>query len=105
MKDFSELKIKIESKRFVGDKIKINKVVGKKIIVHAFKIKPSKFEDAGNCLTLQIEIENEKRVIFTRGSALIDVLIQADPINDLPFKTTIVRDDDNGPYEFRSGNI
>lgn len=100
MKEFSQLGLKKKSRQFVGDKIKISKLVQKEIIVHDFKVGPSKFEGAGKCLSMQIEFEQEKRVVFTRGSVLIDLLEQADK-NDFPFKAIIVREDENGPYEFK----
>lgn len=99
MKEFKQLNIKPASKGFVGDKIKINKILNKGIIVHDFKVKESKFEGGGQCLHLQIEIEDEKRLVFTRGSSLIDSLKQMTR-EDFPFKATVVRETENGPYEF-----
>ena len=59
MNDFKEFGIEIKSKSFVGDKIKITKILDKKVIVHDFKIEESKIQSyremgAGNCLYLQI---------------------------------------------------
>lgn len=100
MKNFKDLGISVITKGFTGDKIKLNKILNKQIIVHDFKVSDSKFENSGKCLNLQIEVDGEKRVVFTRGSVLIKMLELANK-NDFPFKATIVRDNDNGPFEFR----
>lgn len=101
MKEFKDLGLKAVPKRFTGDKIKITKILNKPIIVCDYKVSDSKYEGTGKCLHLQIEFETEKRVVFTRGTALIEMLEQADKKTDFPFKATIVREDDNGPFEFR----
>ena len=101
MKEFKDLGVKTVAKRFSGEKIKMNRVLNQKIIVYDYKVTPSKFEGNGSCLHLQIEIQNEKRLLFTRGTALIESLDQMNKITDFPFMATIVRNDDNGPFEFR----
>lgn len=100
MKEFKELDLNA-GVRFIGEKIKIHKILDKKIIVHDYKVGPSKYKVGTQCLSLQIEISDEKRVVFTSASVLIELLEQTNRATDFPFKTTIVREVENGPFEFR----
>lgn len=96
---FKDFGITSESVNLQGEKIKMNKVLNKPIKVHKYKIAPSKFCEKGNgkCLHLQIEIDNEMRVVFT-GSTNLQELIEKVPKEKYPFTTTIVK---NGEmYEF-----
>jgi len=96
---FSDLGIEIDSAPFVGDKIKINRVLNKEIEVIDFELNESKFQSGKSrkCLKLQIRFEGELRVIFT-GSSLLVNAIQKVKKEMLPFKTTIV--ETNGFYQF-----
>lgn len=78
---------------FIGDKIKISKVLNQEIIVHKYKINKSKFENtnSGKCLQLQIELKGEKYVLFT-GSKVLAETIQEVPNEGLPFKTIITKE-------------
>ncbi|MCX6232642.1 MAG: hypothetical protein NTZ33_13985 [Bacteroidetes bacterium] len=92
MKQFSDFNIKIVSKGFEGNKIKMAKLLDNEIIVHHYKIEDSKiYKGKGNdkCLHLQISINGEKRVVFTSGIELIEA-IQKVPEEGFPFKTVIV---------------
>jgi hypothetical protein len=94
MKSFKQFNIQVTSKSFEGDKIKIDRVLNKEIIVHAFKIEDSKFEKGnGKCLYLQIHVDNAKRVLFTGSASLMEMIKQVDK-NDFPFTTTIVRENE-----------
>ena len=99
IKRFSELGIKIEGKRFVGEKIRIAKVLNKEITVHHYEIKDSKYPERGSdkCLYIQISFENNKYVAFSIAKILMKTLDKI-PAKDFPFKTTIVNDNDQ--YEF-----
>jgi hypothetical protein len=98
MKKFSDLNIQSTS-YFVGDKIKIVKILNKEIIVHGFKIEPSKYpkNKSGNVLTLQIEISGEKQIIFSGSDVLMDQVKQVE-VGDFPFKTTIIKNGEH--FEF-----
>lgn len=96
MKSFKELGIKNNVNAFIGEKIKIERILNKEIIVHNFEIKPSKFEGQ-KLLTMQIQIGEEKRVIFTGSKVLIDLIVLVSK-SDFPFKTTIVKE--NEYFEF-----
>ena len=89
MKNFSDLNIKISDDIFIGNKIKINRILNKEIIVSKFKIEKSKCFK-GECLTLQISFEDDKHIIFTSGVALIEAMRQI-PENEIPFKTKIIK--------------
>lgn len=96
MNSFSAFKIRIRDRAFVGDKIKISKIIGNEIVVHAFKIEDSKiFKDrgTGKCLHIQISINGEKHILFTSAGGLIDA-IQQIPEDGFPFTTTIIKDEE-----------
>lgn len=91
MKQFSDFGIKLKNSHFVGDKIRIAKVFNREIIIHGYKIEPSKFKDKSeNRLCLQIELNNEKHIIFTSSTVLKDQITQV--TDDLfPFRATITQ--------------
>ena len=96
MKTFSQFNIQSANKGFEGDKIKMSKILNREIVVHHFKIEDSKvFKDrgSGKCLHLQISFNNEKHVIFTSSSGLIEAIQQV--LEDgFPFTTTIIQDNE-----------
>lgn len=96
MNTFRQFNIKTPTKGFEGDKIKIAKIINHEIIVHNFKIEPSKcFKEkgSGKCLQLQISINNEKHIVFTSSTGLIEA-IQQIPKDGFPFSTIIIEDND-----------
>jgi len=96
MINFKELGIKPLEKQFEGDKIKIDRLLNKQIIVLDYKIESSKFQDkgTGKLLTLQIIVDNTKRILFT-GSKILMELIEQVPKDKLPFQTTIIKENDS----------
>ncbi len=96
MNKFSDFKITTKLQNFVGDKIKVSRVLNKEIEIIDYRIEPSKFE--GNRLFMQITIDGEKRVVFT-GSKFLQQMIEEVPKNKFPFTATII--EDNERYEFR----
>lgn len=99
MKSFKDFGITPTLKNFVGDKIKIDRIVNREIIVHEFRLQDSKFEKGhGKCLHLQIEINGTKHVVFTGSSVLMD-MIQKVPQSEFPFKATIEKFNDH--FEFK----
>lgn len=71
-----------------GDKIKIAKVLNHEIILTNYRILDSKYQNNNTeCLQLQIEIEDEKRVIFTGSKVLIKQIKKYE--EHIPFMTTI----------------
>lgn len=97
MNKFEDFNIKVEVTSFIGDKIKIQKVLNKPITVIDFKIEKSKKKENSNYLTLQIEKAGEKHVIFT-GATILMKMIEEIPKDKFPFETTIIRDKEY--YEF-----
>jgi ribosomal protein L31 len=93
MKQFSQFGIKPNPQGLIGDKIKMNKVLNREIIVHAFKIEDSKFGNGKKCLYMQIEINDTKHVVFTGSKSLME-MIQRVPQTEFPFKTTIVTENE-----------
>lgn len=96
MKKFSQFNIEVTSKCFVGDKIKMAKVLNREIVVHDFRIEDSKIfldRGTGKCLHLQISINDEKHILFTSASGLIEAIQQV-PADDFPFTTTIIEEND-----------
>lgn len=96
MNNFSQFNIKLSNKGFEGEKIKMSKILNREIVVHDFKIEDSKvFKDrgSGKCLHLQISFNNQKHIVFTSSSGLIDV-IQQIPQTGFPFTTVIVQDNE-----------
>ena len=86
MKKFSDF---ARAEPLDGDKIKIQEVLGKEIKVLDYKIAASKFPSDGNGkrLTLQIEIDDIHRIIFTGSVALMGQVERYK--EELPFLATI----------------
>lgn len=93
MKSFKDFNIKSKSNRFIGDKIRMLKILNKDIIVHDYKIDKTKFENSGSdkCLSLQIELRGEKYILFT-GSKVLTEKIEQVPKDEMPFKTYISKE-------------
>ena len=92
MKQFSDFNIKTTSKGFEGNKIKMSKLLNKEILVYDFIISDSKVfkeKGSGKCLQLQISLNNEKHVVFTSASGLIEAIEQI-PSDEFPFSTVII---------------
>jgi len=86
MKTFADIS---ESSILDGDKIKIDSVIGKQIKVTGYCIKTSRYGEntSGKYLTLQVEINTEKKIIFTGSDVLIEQLEKYG--NEIPFLATI----------------
>lgn len=88
MKSFKDLGINVINDSLTGEKIKISKVIGKDITVLKFKVTKSKYDKCENCLTIQIEMNGEKKVFFT-GSEMLRKQIEQVPESEFPFSTKI----------------
>lgn len=64
-------------------------VNGKEIKVLAFQVKKSKIEKDGFYIQMQIEVDDERKVLFTNSSVLKDQLEKYK--DNLPFITTIIQ--------------
>ncbi len=91
-KKFSDLNIPVpEIDGYTGDKIEIKRVLNKGIIVHKYKLSPSKIK-TGDYATLQLTVDEKKRILWTQSRILIEILKKT-KLEDFPFTTTIVCDD------------
>ncbi|MCL1657433.1 hypothetical protein M2T79_12580 [Elizabethkingia miricola] len=92
MKNFKEFNITPTFKAFVGDKIKLSKVINTQIIINDYKIKDSEKKPGTKYLTLQITRKGDKEIIFTSAKTLMDMIEQV-PKDEFPFMTTIAQED------------
>lgn len=100
MKQFNEFAIKPTERSFTGDRIKMKKILGQKIVICDYKTKTSNYPETGNglCLYLQIEFENKKRVTWTNSVNMQEMIFKVDK-KDLPIEATIVEVDER--YEIQ----
>ena len=86
--DFAE-----EEKPIEGDKVKIETILDQEIFVIGYKIKKSKYEKSNSeqCLTIQFEINGNKRILFTGSNVLLDQIKKYS--KEMPFLTTIKKID------------
>ncbi len=92
MNEFKSFDIKAPVNGMTGDKISIDRILNKEIIVEKYETKPSKYGEGKDCLYLQIQLNSEQRVVFV-GSATLMQMIKQVPTDKFPFKTTIVKQD------------
>ena len=99
MKSFSSFNIQPQNKGFEGEKIRIDKILNKQIVVEDFKIEESKFKEKGNgkVLTLQIIVDNSKRILFSGSSTLQEMIVKVAK-EDFPFTTTIIKENDRHQF-------
>ena len=98
MNSFNQFNIKVTTKNFEGDKIRIAKILNREIVVHDFRIEDSKVEafknkGSGKCLCLQISFNSEKHIVFTSSGGLIETIQQIQK-DKFPFTATIIRDNE-----------
>ncbi len=98
MKQFKDLGVTTIVQSFIGDKIKIERILNREITVYDYKIEDSKFNKGnGKCLYMQIGIGEIKYVVFS-GSTVLMGTIQKITKEDFPFQTTIIKSNDH--FEF-----
>jgi hypothetical protein len=100
MKRFSDLGISTHSDSFAGEKIRIARIINREIVILNFKLEPSKYpkNKTGKCLHLQLEVDGEKKVLFTGSDILIKTMEQVKK-EDLPVVCKIVQEGEH--YEFQ----
>lgn len=94
MNKFKDLGIKPELSTFTGDKIKVDRILNSEISVIAYKIDDSKVKPGTKLLTLQIERNGTKNILFT-GSTILMQMIEKVPKDKFPFATTIVKESEH----------
>ena len=92
MNNFKDFGIKTSSQAFVGDKIKVDRLIGREIKVIGYKIEPSIFNKEKLCLHMQIAIGDTMHVVFVASKYLNEAIEQV-PKTHFPFLTTIVKKD------------
>lgn len=99
MRKFSDFNVTVETNPFQGDKIKIDRILNKEIIVTAAKIEPSEFKEKGNGLRLRLAFTaaGQPHILFSGSSTLMEMIKRVPP-EGFPFATTIVKQ--NERYEF-----
>jgi len=82
-----------EQSRLDGDKVKLKDILNQEITVTGYKVKKSNYTKTSGeqYLTLQFEINGEKKIFFTGSGVLIEQIERyADKI---PFITTVIKID------------
>ena len=99
MNRFSDFNIKYEGTSFIGDKIRMDKVLNREIIIHGYRLTDSNYNKnkSKKCLHLQVEVDGEKKVIFTGSDVLISMIKKVEQ-EDMPFKTIIIKENEH--FEF-----
>ena len=99
MKRFSDLNIITHADSFVGEKIKISKILNRDIVIIGFRIEESKYpkNKTGKCLHLQIELDGVKKIIFTGSDVLINTILQVKK-EDMPIACQIIQEGEH--FEF-----
>ena len=84
--DFAE-----ESKKFDGDKKRVEDILNQEILIVDFKVKDSKKRQDSLYATIQLKINDINYIVFTGSGVLIDQLEKYK--SNLPFHTTIKKID------------
>jgi hypothetical protein len=76
-----------------GDKMRIEEIIGREIIIRNYRIKSSRFQDnSSKYLTIQFSFQgDEKRYIVFTGSAVIADQLERNADGNMPFFATIRR--------------
>ena len=87
MKHFSDFAT--EPNSMMGDKIKIEEVLGKEIEVTGYRVTDSKYPKSQNSkvLTLQFTLDGVGRILFTGSGVLLEQCVKYE--NEIPFVTKI----------------
>ena len=84
----------VEEQALEGDKVKIESILNKEIIITRYKIRDSKYSDNNKmCVAVQFYEPDslEKRIFFTGSGVIQDLLVKYN--DNLPFKTVIKKID------------
>ena len=71
-------------KQFEGEKIKLADIEGNEVMLIDFHFGISTFQEGKQYLTLQIELEGEKKVASTGGKVLVEAFHNINKEKDLP---------------------
>lgn len=76
-----------EEEAFDGDKIRLDEIMNKEILVTGFKIKDSHQKKGTQYLTIHFELDNKRHVTFTGSIVLMDQLKKYE--SHIPFLSVI----------------
>jgi hypothetical protein len=76
-----------------GDKVKVETILNQEILILGHKVKKSKYkkENSEQCLTVQFEIDKQKKIFFTGSNVLMDQIEKY--AGEIPFWTTVKKID------------
>lgn len=76
-----------------GEKVKLDSILNLEIMVTGFKLKTSKFgtSNSGQCLTVQFEIDETRKIFFTGSEVLSEQLAKYS--EEIPFMAKIKKID------------
>jgi len=80
-----------EERPLDGDKVKIEAILNKEILVTGFKMRDSKYSAKNSkiCLTIQFECDGKRQIVFTGSTVLSEQLGRYK--EEIPFFATIVK--------------
>jgi len=89
MKKFSDFAT--EETPLIGDKVKIETIIGKEISIIGYRITDSKFKERnhGKCITIQFSIDDTQKIFFTGSEVLMNQIEKYK--EEIPFLTTIIK--------------
>ena len=94
MLSFDQLGVSID-RRFSGQRIRINNVLDRQVIVHDMEIRESKIKskDASiqQCVYIDLEVDGERRLLFGSYRYIIEQCTKI-PKDSYPFSCTITND-------------
>lgn len=78
-----------ESAILDGDKLSINSIINREILIIGYRLTESKYRKNNNsqCLTLHIELDSKRYVVFTGSVILIEQIEKYK--DEIPFLATI----------------
>ena len=89
MKRFSDF---AEEQTLDGDKVKLDDVLNKEIVVTGYVVTKSKYKSSGDmCLKLQFEVDSARYILFTGSNVIINQIERYH--DEIPFITTIKKVD------------
>lgn len=86
--DFAEERVPLD-----GEKIRMEQILNVEIVVIGFAVNRSKYEKnkSGKCLTLQLELDGGRKILFTGSDVLIEQMEKYG--EQIPFTATIKKID------------
>jgi len=96
-KSFKDFGIKAPEKGLKGDKMKIDRILNRKILVEKFYIVDSTVKPGTKRLDMQFKVDENQHILFS-GSNNLMYMIQQVPEDGFPFEATIIKNNDK--FEF-----